>query len=245
MRNLTVEGSYNVRDLGGYPTEDGQCTRWNIFIRAGNLSDVSPEGCQYLNDYGVKTIIDLRDEWEVQSFPNVLAQAEHIQYVNLPLIGNHLSQDESWKAASNQYSQLHELYVYYLEHCQTQVAAIIGAVAESTTGTLFHCYAGKDRTGLIAALILGAVGVTAEVIADDYALTSQQITPLIERLRVNAAEHGRNMQHFERDMASVPQTMLDTLDHLNRRYGGVKDYLAACGVTDQQLVRLRERFVQG
>src|SRR3954468_15212946 len=106
MRNLIVEGSYNVRDLGGYPTADDQTTHWKVFIRAGSLSDVSPEGCQYLNDYGVKTIIDLRDEWEAEMFPNTLAQVADTRYVNLPLIGNHLSQDANWKLESETYSYL-------------------------------------------------------------------------------------------------------------------------------------------
>jgi protein-tyrosine phosphatase len=243
-RNLTVEGSCNVRDLGGYPTDDGHITRWKVFVRAGDMGNVSVEGCLLLTDYGIKTIIDLRDEWEVDSFPNVLAQAEAIQYVNLPLIGNRLSQDESWKSESATYDYLHELYVYYLDHCQPQIAAIIGAVAKSTSGTIFHCYAGKDRTGLIAALVLGAVGVPSEMIAEDYAQTRQHISPLVERLRVNAAEHGRNMQHFERDMASLPETMIETLAYLDSRYGGVQSYLTTCGVSAAQIKLLSEKFVE-
>src|SRR4051794_18617227 len=130
MRNLTVEGAYNVRDMGGYPTTDGHSTRWNIFIRAGNLDKVSPDGCQYLNDYGLKTVIDLRDEWEVGKYPNVLAHAENMHYVNLPLIGNRLSQDEGWKSASEKHQHLHEHYTYYLDHCQPQIAAIFSAMVE-------------------------------------------------------------------------------------------------------------------
>ncbi len=243
MRNLSIEGSYNVRDLGGYATGDGQSTRWHTFIRAGNLDKVSAAGSKQLIDYGVKTIIDLRDEWEVESYPNVFAQASDVQYINLPLIGNRLSWDENWKAASEKYSQLHELYSTYLDECQPQIGAIMAAIAESTAGTVFHCHAGKDRTGLIAALVLGAVGVADEAIAADYAQTNDQIAPLVAEWRSYALKHNRDMADFERDSASAPQTMIDTLSHLRARYGGVTAYLAGCGVTEGQLKQLHSGFV--
>jgi protein-tyrosine phosphatase len=244
MRNLTVDGVYNIRDLGGYPTDDGHSTRWKVFVRAGDMSKVSDEGCLRLTDYGVKTIIDLRDEWEVESFPNVWVQATDIHYANLPLIGNQLSQDEAWKSASEKHQYLHEHYTYYLDHCQSQIAAIIGAVVESTSGMLFHCYMGKDRTGLIAGLLLGAVGVPAEVIADDYAQTSQHYAALIPEWRVRAIERGEDAARFDRDVASAPQTMLETLAYLGTHYGGLTDYLRECGVTAEQIIELRERFVE-
>lgn len=244
MRNLIVEGSYNVRDLGGYPTEDGRSTRWNMFIRSGGLDNVSPEGCQYLIDYGVKSIIDLRDEWEVEKYPNVLAQSEAIYYVNLPLIGNRLSQDDNWNLASDKYDHLHQLYNYYLDQCQPQIAAIFDAMVESLPGTVFHCYMGKDRTGVIAGLLLGAMGVPDEVIADDYALTNQHYGPMIPEWRVRAEARGENLAHFDRDAASAPETMMETLAHISTHYGGVSNYLIACGVTREQIEELQKRFVE-
>lgn len=244
MRHLTIDGSYNVRDLGGLPTADGHITCWKTFIRAGNLDKVSAAGCQYLTTYGVTTVIDLRDEWEVESYPNVFAQIAGVHYANLPLIGSRCAQDETWKAASERYTHLHELYAYYLDTCQPQIASIISAVAGSSGGTIFHCYAGKDRTGLIAALVLGAVGVSASDIAADYALTGEHITHLVAEWRAYAIQHNRDLAALERDAASHPQTMLDTLAHLTTRYGGVRPYLLSCGVTDTQLEALRQRFVK-
>ncbi len=244
MNNLMVAGSCNIRDLGGYQTKDGHSTRRKVFIRSGGLDKVTAEGCQFVRDYGIKTIIDVRDEWEAKDFPNVFAQASDMHYINLPLIGNRLSQDEDWKAASEKYSYLYELYAYYLEQCQPQIATIIGAAAAGTGGTIIQCYAGKDRTGLIAALILGAVGVSTDDIVDDYAESGLQIAHLVAERRLYAVENGRNMQNFERDMASEPETMANTLNYLNERYGGVQDYLMRCGVTDSQLTELRRRFVE-
>ena len=225
MRHLTVEGSYNVRDLGGYPTQDGHHTRWRMFIRAGNLDKVSTTGRQQLLDYGVKTIIDLRDEWEVQNFPDVFAHSEAANYLNLPRIGNSLAKDEQWKTTTRTYTLLHELYVTYLDHYQSQVGAIIAAVAESKPATLFHCHAGKDRTGLVAALILGAVGDPIPVIAEDYVETNPQIAPLVAQWREDALKQGQDMRRFERDVAAGSETMISTLNYLQERYGGVANYL--------------------
>lgn len=244
MRNLAVEGSYNVRDLGGYLTADGHHTRWKVLVRAGNLDKVSAAGCQYLTDYGIKTVIDLRDEWEVEDFPNVFAQSEQVRYVSLPLIGNRLSQDEAWKAAGQTLFRLEELYGYYLDHCQAQIGSIVAAISESTPGTIFHCYAGKDRTGLIAALLLGAVGVSIEDIAEDYAQTSQHITHLVSDWEEYAVKNDYDMQLLKRDSGAMPETMVNTLNYLTERYGGVKGYLVSCGVAESQIVELRSLFVE-
>lgn len=244
IRNLTIVGNYNVRDLGGCPTEDGHSTKWKVFVRAGDMSKVSNEGYLRLTDYGIKTLIDLRDEWEVETYPNVWVQATDIRYINLPLIGNRFSQDKDWTSASEKYDHLHELYMYYLDHCQAQIATIVGAMAESAHGTLFHCYMGKDRTGLIAGLLLGAVGVPINVIADDYAQTSQHYTALVAEWRLKAMERGDNLETFDRDVASSPQTMLHTLGYVNMRYGGVTNYLHNCGVTIDQIRELHRNFVE-
>ncbi len=243
MRPLTVEGSYNVRDLGGYPTQDGRTTRPGILIRAGNLAQVTPAGAQQLLGFGAKTIIDIRDEWEAEKYPDVFAQSTAVKYANLPFIGNSLSSSESWKARTHTYARLNGLYEIFLDACQPQVGAIITALAESEPVAVFHCHAGKDRTGLVSALLLGAAGVPAQVIAEDYAETSRQITELVASWRAAALKQEQNMQAFERDTGAVAETMLSTLNHLEQRYRGVTNYLLRCGVSQRQLTELLARFV--
>ncbi|MCA0458164.1 MAG: tyrosine-protein phosphatase [Chloroflexi bacterium] len=243
MRHLTIEGSYNVRDLGGLVTHDGYTTRWQTLIRAGNLDKVSAAGCQYVMDYGVRTVIDLRDEWEIEAYPNVFASVSGIHYANIPLIGDRYSQDEAWTTASEGYTHLHELYAYYLDNCQPQIAAIVRALTASSGGTIFHCYAGKDRTGLIAALVLGSVGTAEDAIAEDYSQTGDQIVSLVTEWRAYAAAREYDMAKFEQDVSAAPQTMLDTLRYLTTRYGGVVPYLLSSGVTEAELTSLRQRLV--
>lgn len=243
MRHLAVEGSYNVRDLGGLPTEDGRFTRRGVLIRAGNLDRLSPAGRQRLLAYGLKTVIDIRDEWEVERFPDVFVHSAEVKYVNLPLIGNNLAGDETWKVKTSSYTHLHELYVSYLDQCPAQVAAIVAAIAENEPAAVVHCHAGKDRTGLVTALVLGAVGVPAPVIAQDYAESGGQIASLVAQWRAQAVRQGRDMQQFEREVASVPETILSTLGYLQQRYGGAANYLQQCGVSRRQLDHLLAAFV--
>jgi protein-tyrosine phosphatase len=240
--HLVIDGSCNMRDLGGYPAQDG-FTRWRVFIRAGNLDQLSLTGRQQLLDYGVYTIIDVRDEWEAQNFPNPFVDATAVTYLNLPLIGNRLSGDADWKTASEQYTRLHELYITYLTHCQPQIRAIIAAIADSRPATIIYCHAGKDRTGLVTALLLGAVGVPIPVIAEDYAETNRHIRPLVARWREDALRQGHDMQRFEIDVAAAAETIISMLAHLQARYGGVTNYLLQCGVTAHQLGQLLTRFV--
>jgi len=243
MHPLLVEGSYNIRDLGGYVTRDGRATRPGLFLRAGNLAQVTPTGAQQLLGFGAKTIIDLRDEWEVEKYPDVFAQSAPWGYANLPFIGNSLYSAKSWRDRTKTYAGLDGLYEIFLDACQPQVAAIFTALAASQPAAVFHCHAGKDRTGLVSALLLGAAGVPAQLIADDYAATSQHISGLVAGWRVAAEAQGQNMENFERDTGAVAETMLRTLNHLEQRYGGAASYLVQCGVSQQQLDELLARFV--
>jgi protein-tyrosine phosphatase len=241
---LTVEGTYNVRDLGSFAVGTNSATRNRRLIRAGNLDQLSLLAQQQLIAYGVKTVIDLRDEWETQQFPNVFAQFTTVKYLSLPLIGNQLSNNESWKTENENFTLLHELYIKYLEHCKMQIGTIISTIADSEAAIVVHCYAGKDRTGIITALVLGAVGVSDDLIAEDYAQSKSQIMHLIEQWREYALQHNRDMQRLERDSGSEPITILSVLDYAKLHYGSVSDYLRACGVTDRQLTRLTSLLVE-
>lgn len=243
-RNLQIDGTYNIRDLGGYPIGDHVTTKSHMLIRAGNLDQLPMSSQQQLIDYGVKTVIDLRDEWEVENYPNVFAQSTVVKYLNLPLIGNHLSNDETWKEEERDYRFLHDFYIKYIEHCQSQISTIMKAIAENPTTIIFHCYAGKDRTGIIAGLLLDLAGVPRQIIAEDYAKSNQEIQHLIKQWRSYTEQNNGDMQALERDSASEPITILNMLDYIDRQYGGIRDYLMRCGLTDSQLRQIRSHLIE-
>src|SRR5689334_817200 len=149
MHQLSIEGSYNVRDLGGYPTTDGRAIRSQMLIRAGNLDKLTNTGQQQLIDYGVRTIIDLRDEWEVRRYPDKFARSTAVTYLNIPFLGDNYVEEEPARIVIT----VQDIYCVYLDNCQPQIGAIVTAIAEHPSAIVFHCHAGKDRTGIIAGLV--------------------------------------------------------------------------------------------
>lgn len=244
IRDLDIEGSYNVRDLGGYPTADGRTTRPQVFIRAGNLNEVSPAAQQKLIDYGVRTVIDLRSPWETERMPNVFAQSDKVKYLNLSLFDLSPKTEQERLAKTDSSSGLSDLYLKFLNHARPQVTQVMSVLAESDSTALFHCHAGKDRTGIIAALLLALVGVPEELIVEDYALTTSRIAHLIPIWREQALAHGVDLERFNREMTAEAETMRGMLRHIEAEYGGITEYLLGCGLTQPQLDALKARFVE-
>ena len=238
-RRLTWEGLLNARDLGGYPAAGGRQTRWGAVVRSDSLAALSEAGRAALAGYGVRAIVDLRLADEIDRHPNPFAEpGDHgIAYTNVSIIDPAVENPpESLTLAQN--------YLWMLDRFAGQVAEVMAAIAAAPEGgVLVHCAAGKDRTGLISALLLGLVGVPDETVADDYALTAEL---LADRER-EWLEHGPG-DRAEREavlarFAPTAEVMLEVLAGLERRYGGVEGYLLAAGVAPADLARLRERLL--
>lgn len=242
MTKLTIEGTYNVRDLGGIPTQDGRTIKPKTLIRAGNLDNLSDEAQTYLLDYGVATVIDLRDEWEAHDYPNVFQQSVKVAYHNLPLVGDTI-QDDAWKAQTANFTELQEWYRHYVDNCTDQVSAMLNTIAHAKTGIMFHCYAGKDRTGIIAALLLSALGVSDEAIATDYSLSRAEINHLFEDWLAYAIAKERDIAQIEKDAASDPETILTMLAHLREQYDSIEKYLKHIGISSETIQLLQRKFV--
>jgi protein-tyrosine phosphatase len=215
-RHLRWPSCLNVRDLGGYPTADGAVTRWRAFVRADTLSGLTERGRVALEAYGIRTIIDLRIPVEVRDDPGPFAAHDSIVWHNHPLDPN----DRAVSKAVSVYrgkglSTMVAVNAALLDLSRAVLAAIMRTIATAPEGgVLFHCHAGRDRTGLIAALLLGLAGVPAEVIVADYA-------------------------HSYNAMAS---TMTLTLMHIDETYGGAEGYLRAIGLSEQEIALLHQRL---
>ncbi len=222
-RHIPLSGTYNIRDLGGYESRIGAQTRWHRLLRADSPHNLSAEARAELLKLGVKTVIDLRNADELEQSPNPLANHDGVKYLNVPLFAG-LSR------AGTQPSNLIQIYQTALEHSQEEFRTVLRQVAQSDGVTLFHCTAGKDRTGLIAALILGALEVSDDQIIEDYALTSSYIQPLLETLREEAIAKGYSLAWYNQLLTSEPSTMQNTLAHLQTQYGGAQGYLEKLGL---------------
>jgi protein tyrosine/serine phosphatase len=239
-RRLAWDGCLNARDLGGYPTGDGGRTRWGAVVRSDSVAALTEAGRQALLDYGVRSMVDLRLPQEVAAHPNPFAEPDShgVSYANVSFI------DPAAAPPEQAVTRMADDYKGMLHRYGQAVAAVMAAIANAPEGgVLVHCAAGKDRTGLIAALLLGLVGVAPETIAADYALTAECLRPRdLEWL-----EHGPG-DRAEREVrlrayAPTAEVMLEVLDHLTERDGGVEAYLRQAGVAAEDLARLRSRLL--
>jgi protein-tyrosine phosphatase len=247
--HLRWDNCYNIRDLGGHATADGGQTRWRAIVRADNLGRLTPGGRAALLDYGVRTIVDLRRAGELAIAPSPFATltepASTLTYLNLPLgVG---ASDEGRAAvlavARGDRPSLQELFCVVLDNYWRGIASVMGAIATAPQGAvLFHCQIGKDRTGLIAALLLALAGVPYEAIADEYALSGRCLQPYVEE-RLSQVPNLEKRERLARLYMAAPETMLGILGYLDRRHGGVESYLLAAGVAADHLERIRERIV--
>jgi len=235
-RHLPIKGTYNVRDLGGYDTPAGQ-TRWRRVLRADGLHRLDAEGVGALVAAGVTTVIDLRHPGELAQQPNPFAQAENVAYHNVSLL-----EDLSPTPRPGE-DVLLTLYIQALETRQAAIADILGIIADAPTGTvLFHCTAGKDRTGIISALLLGLAGVGSDTIVADYALTAEMIAPLIEEIVTNAAARGADVEAFRPLLVAEPATMVATIKHIEANHASVGAFIEKIGVPAPTIERLRARL---
>lgn len=236
---LPLQGAYNVRDVGGYPTENGRFIKSHTLIRADSLHCLTPKDQQDLLDYGIQTIIDLRRGGEITDDPNVFANSTAVHYQNLPL-------HNGWDTilADNLPESLPHLYCSVLDNAQETVGKVITAVAAPNAfPILVHCQVGKDRTGIVLGLLLSLAGVPHETIIADYTYSYDFLLPIVDDYRVKIREQGGDISLFDMLIQSPPEAMAQMLTHLDDKYGGTRPYLRHIGLTDTQLDSIQNKLI--
>jgi protein tyrosine/serine phosphatase len=244
-RDLVWDGCLNVRDLGGHSTGEGEETRFGSVVRADSVSQLTPAGWQALVDYGIRTVIDLRGDHECEDDP---PRELPVDVLHVPFME---ASEEEWEEIGAELESLDELavvdatreaYLIFLERFEANVAAAVRAVAEAPEGgVVIHCVGGKDRTGLLTALLLHLAGVSTEEIADDYALSEERLRPRHEGW-FEAAETEAERRRLERIAQTPPEVITGIFDELERRYGSVEGYLRSAGVSERDLDLARSRL---
>ena len=233
-RTLHAPDLLNARDLGGYPTTDGGTTRWRSLLRADDLAQLTDAGVRALADYGVRTILDLRWPEEAARDPSpVPLRLPQVRYERISLLTH--TEDE-WRLRSRDAAK--ELWkCVVLEHVRFELHRVLSFIAAAAPEPLlFHCVAGKDRTGLLAALLLALADATPAAIAEDYAVSSDNLREGYLR-RFPDAEQERILEAL-RCPEQGAYNMLKFLE----RAGGVRAYLAQIGLRPEEIARLRERL---
>ena len=241
-RQIVVQGAYNLRDIGGYAAAEGASTRWRSHLRADSLHGLTRADMELLAAQGLRLVIDLRGDQEIAEQPNPFISYPGIRYANVPIFAA-LAPAVMMQRQANRF-RMAEHYRDAIDQCGPAISRVIGLIAEEEAGpVLFHCTAGKDRTGVIAALLLLIAGVNRETIIEDYSLTGILAPGLIDHLRGRAQARGVEGETLEEMLASEPQTMASLLDHIEARYCGVEPYLASIGIGVAHLARLRQRLL--
>jgi protein tyrosine/serine phosphatase len=243
---LVWDGCVNVRDLGGLPAGDGRRTQFNRVVRADNLRRLSDRGKEALVDHGVTRVVDLR-------FPEELALDAPgdlpVEVVHVSLLGP--TRTEEWQAEQNAAMDnaasadeyLLWSYLDFLGRYRDRFAEAVRAIADAPDGAVVvHCMGGKDRTGLVTALVLRLAGVEPDVVAADYALTEEALAPLHDVWVAEAADEAERRRRRLLKPAP-PSVMTAVLAAIEERYGGVRAYLRGGGVDDATLDRVRERLL--
>jgi len=242
-RRLFWEDCLNARDLGGFRTRDGRYTRRGALVRMDNPGYLTDAGVRAMLDYGVTTVIDLRYPDEVTRHPR-LAEALAGQ-PNPPVIHNIPLLDERNQAMEDGLfaRSRDEWHAYVLERCSQTIVEVLRTIAYAAPGVVvFHCAAGKDRTGLISALLLDLLGVGRDQIAQDYAISEEWLLPRTRQWLEPLDEAQRAFALGL--MRTAPEYMHFVLNYLDERYGGTSAYLQQAGFSAANLNALRERLVE-
>ena len=224
----------NARDLGGYPTEDGAVTRRQSLLRADDLAQLSPEGLEALANFGVETVLDLRWPEEIAAAPSpVPRQLPRVRYLSVSLLTD---TPADWGALGG-YCAKEQWKCTVLERLQPRLKTALAAIAAAGPGPLlFHCVAGKDRTGVVAALLLALADVVPAAIAADYAASTENLRDAYLR-RYRDGDPEAIVEAVRCPEVAV-YNMLDYLE----RAGGTRAYLAAIGLRADEIARLRLRL---
>jgi len=232
-RHFELEGAFNLRDLGGYATASGAHVRWRRLFRSDSLHRLTDDDLAAVGDLGITTVIDLRTGDEVQrrgSYESVKS------YRHMPLI-DRLTSDDDMGTIYSDPERVTARYLEILELGRAQMSEVLTLLVDETVyPALFHCAAGRDRTGVVAATILGLVGVNDEDIVADYVLSEQAMTRMLERLRNDHPDARAELDRVAPGLLSLfGEAMAGVLDAVRARYGSFEGYAETLGIPNAGL----------
>ncbi|KAF9498846.1 hypothetical protein BDN71DRAFT_1442811 [Pleurotus eryngii] len=252
---ITIPGVINVRDLGAYlsNTHPGKLTKPNLMLRSAEISGITPEGIDRLRELGVTKVFDLRSDTEIEKYDTPVPEIEGIDIIRAPVFQKEDYSPEMMAKryklyASGKTEAFMELYSQILDHGGEAFGAVLRHIHDRPTeGCLFHCTAGKDRTGLLAAILLKLAGVDKEAIAKDYALTRvgrEPARPMIMARLAKEPLFASNNEAALNMFTCRHETMTSFLELLDKNYGGVEEYLKKyVNLSDDEINRIKENIL--
>lgn len=242
-RQVNFESVFNFRDLGGYRTKSGHIVAWRHLFRSGELHNMTESDFKTLREkLRVISVIDLKSSIEIKRDGIGLLFNSGINYHNIPLIpdgGDRKANEQRYKG----YTNLGEFYFHLIQQKEfgKRIIEALDLIAEPLNHPLvFHCTAGKDRTGVLTAILLGVLGVADEDIIADYCLSAPYTEKLFNRMKSDPqlALDAESLPDYFWSVA--PYSMALFLNNIKEKYGSVRDYVKA-QVADVSLIYRLEK----
>jgi protein-tyrosine phosphatase len=239
-RGVRFARVFNFRDLGGYPTADGHTVRWRRLFRADDLSRLDEEDREAFAALGIRTVVDLRRPNEV-SEDGRIPQFDGFKYHHIHLVHPQWPAQE-FADTSDRVAYVSERYRELCDAGADGLGETLRLIADAECAPMvFHCIAGKDRTGVVSALTLSLLGVPDDLVADDYEL-SEAAEPLVWAYResINPDLRGKRWLHIA---VSPRQAVIDFLADLRGRFGSVAGFAESVGVSREHVDAMRAHLL--
>lgn len=229
QRRYSLESIVNCRDLGGYPSKYG-CTKFARFIRCGTVSRPTDNDIKALKELNISAVVDLRGDFEFNDQSNDMERlTENINHVSL--------YELNVAEAKNVKMTLSEVYEFIVDNYKENIGKALKVIAEAPEGAvLYHCFLGKDRTGILTLMLLTIAGVDEDDIVADYQLTYTYLENYIHTHADSLWDTNAEMHY------SLPQTMRTLIAYIKDKYGSVQDYISSTGIDDESIEKIRKRF---
>ena len=220
-KRIVLDNAFNVRDIGGYSTSDNSIVKWKAFIRGEELNFLSKSDVVALYEYGVRTVIDLR-------FPFEAIQNKH--FSEMGIVYKNISLLDKYADFGGRY------YQHLIDNCGENMKILFDYICQRIEygGILYHCAAGRDRTGVATALLLLLCGVSDDDIIADYSVTSIYLKPF-------AARHKLTSE----DIMSNPDEMERFIIHVKEKYKNAEQYLLSIGLSESNINKLKKFLMLG
>ena len=242
-RTITFEGCLNFRDLGGYATRDGRVVRWRRLFRSDSLHRMSASDvARLLDELGVVTVVDLRTRTERERGVPVPAESSGAtRSLHVPMVDELFADRDARPRATTRVTDMGEGYAAMLGLAGEQVATVLRLLAEPDVyPAVFFCAAGKDRTGVLAAILLAVLGVDDDDIVADYALTDSVARAILDRASRELPLYEDLWKSLPPDARGAPaRVMRSMLAAIERKHGSTLAFVEALGVGPEVVERLR------
>tara|TARA_B100001029_G_scaffold97769_1_gene80389 strand:- start:3932 stop:4807 length:876 start_codon:yes stop_codon:yes gene_type:complete len=250
-RLLPMDGAHNTRELGGYKTADGLSVKWGMLFRSDKLSDISKTDQAYLQNLGIKKIIDFRSKEEKAEDPDIIPKG--ISYIEMPIsvdgamrskIEAVLKGETNKEVKSFLIDANKEFVSDYIEVYENFLRGLI----DDEGPILFHCTAGKDRAGFAAAITLIALGVSKEDVIKDYMKTNQFTKKRIEEIikQIELMTLYQTDAEILRPLLGVEREYIETAFHTaEEEYGSLENFIKnGLNISDEDIKKLRNKFLE-